>query len=78
MQVIEEGENYFIEQLLTCWKNKTGHGVLVNTSFNKAGDVIVNDIGDALETLKKTSISYLVIGFQDSFYLIKKAVNEKA
>ena len=78
VQVIEEGENYFIEQLLTCWKEKTGHGVLVNTSFNKAGDVIVNDIGDALETLKKTSISYLVIGFQDSFYLIKKAVNEKA
>ncbi len=39
----------------------TGVPVLLNTSFNVAGDPIVETPEDALDTFLKTDIDYLVI-----------------
>ena len=50
----------------TIFKEKAGHGVLLNTSFNIAGKPILNTIADAVKVLEKTQMDYLII--EDFWY----------
>ena len=43
------------------WDEKTKVPILLNTSFNFAGDPLVQTVGQALRTMKKTNIEYLYI-----------------
>ena len=45
--------------LLKEFKNITGHGILLNTSFNLAGQPLVENVGQAIDILKNTSLDYV-------------------
>ena len=48
--------------LLKTFEDKTGCGVLVNTSFNVRGEPIVCSPADAYRCFMRTHIDYLVLG----------------
>ncbi|MBD3267994.1 hypothetical protein GF373_15110, partial [bacterium] len=49
-------------QLLKAFEEKTGYGVLVNTSFNVRGEPIVCTPDDAYRCFMRTEMDYLVLG----------------
>lgn len=53
------GENPRYRELLSHIKNKTGFGVVLNTSFNIHGDPVVCSPEDAIDTLYRTDVRYL-------------------
>lgn len=53
----EQNKNYY--QLLKEFYNITKIPILLNTSFNKAGDTMVETLDDALKTFNETEIDYL-------------------
>lgn len=61
IQTITEEQNEFIYSILTRMKEKTGHGVLLNTSFNVAGKPILNTYREAFEVLDTRPITGLVL-----------------
>lgn len=56
---VEQNKNYY--NLIKSFYELTGIPILLNTSFNLAGDSIVETVDDALNTLKKSSINYLYL-----------------
>ncbi len=51
--------DHFLHDLLLEFKNITGHGILLNTSFNLAGEPLVEAPEDALNTLCSSLLDYL-------------------
>ena len=45
--------------ILKQFKNLTGHGILLNTSFNLAGDPLIETPQQALDMLTKSSLDYV-------------------
>jgi carbamoyltransferase len=56
----EENRDYM--ELIKSVKNRTGFGVVLNTSFNIHGSPIVASPQDALLTMKKTKTRYMFLG----------------
>lgn len=56
IQTVTSGHLYSI---LNEFKNLTGHGILLNTSFNLAGEPLVETPQDAFRTLNSSSLDYL-------------------
>lgn len=56
----QTNERYW--QLLSAFKQKTGTGVLVNTSFNVRGEPPVCSPAEAYTCFMRTEMDYLVIG----------------
>jgi carbamoyltransferase len=69
IQTVHHETNPRFRQLLKSFQEKTGYGLLVNTSFNVRGEPIVCTPEDAYECFMKTEIDYLVI---EDFLLDKK------
>ncbi|WP_176734352.1 carbamoyltransferase family protein [Micromonospora haikouensis] len=57
--------------LLTCFGRRTGMPVLLNTSFNVAGEPIVNDALDALSCFVRAGLDALVV---DDILVLRAAV----
>jgi len=55
----EQNENYY--NLINEFKTITGVPMLFNTSFNLAGDPLVETIDHALDTLRKSKMKYLYL-----------------
>ena len=55
-------ENMQYRDLLSGVRKRSGHGVVLNTSFNIHGMPIVASPEDAISTLKKTNSRYMFIG----------------
>jgi len=68
IQSINRNTNERFWKLLRAFKEKTGYGVLVNTSFNVRGEPIVCTPEDAYRCFMRTEMDYLVMGN----YLFKK------
>ena len=49
-------------QLINTFKQKTGYGIVVNTSFNVRGEPIVCSPDDAYRCFMRTKMDYLVMG----------------
>jgi carbamoyltransferase len=62
IQTVHSQTNPRVHKLLQCFENKTGSGVLVNTSFNVRGEPIVCSPKDAYRCFMRTGIDTLVIG----------------
>ena len=62
IQTVHEETNPKYHALISLFKEKTGCGVLVNTSFNVRGEPIVCSPGDAFKCFMGTDIEMLVIG----------------
>ena len=55
----EQNSNYY--KLIEAFYHLTGVPILFNTSFNLAGDTIVETIEDALQTMRESEICYLYL-----------------
>ncbi|WP_304237073.1 carbamoyltransferase [Jiulongibacter sediminis] len=62
IQTVHKETNPRYYQLISDFKDKTGVGVVVNTSFNVRGEPIVCTPEDAYRCLMRTEMDYLVIG----------------
>ena len=62
VQTVHKETNNRFYALLSRFKEKTGCGVLVNTSFNVRGEPIVCSAKDAYLCFMRTEMDYLVIG----------------
>lgn len=61
IQTVTEEQNYHFYNLIKCFKEKTGIPLLFNTSFNLAGDPLVETLEDAIDTLNKSDIKHLYL-----------------
>ncbi len=62
LQIVEEDLNSIFYNLLKTFKDLTGIGALINTSFNVRGEPIVCSPKDALNCFYKTEMDILVLG----------------
>jgi len=68
VQTVTEG---YLYDLLVEFKKLSGHGILLNTSFNLAGQPLVETPKQALETLNTSVLDYL--WFENTGQLISKS-----
>ena len=61
IQTVNKNENPHMYALLTEFKKKTGHSVIINTSFNIKGEPIVCSPKDSIYSFKRADIDALVI-----------------
>lgn len=61
IQTVDKSTNQRYWQLLNNLKEKTGYGIVVNTSFNVRGEPIVCTPDDAYRCFMSTEMDYLVI-----------------
>ena len=59
VQTVTVDQNFHFYQLLACFYEKTGVPILFNTSFNLAGECIVETPADAIRTMKNSEIDFL-------------------
>jgi len=69
IQTVHKETNPKYWQLINAFKEKTGCGLVVNTSFNVRGEPIVCTPEDAYQCFMRTEMDFLVIGN----YLFAKA-----
>ncbi len=62
IQSVHEQTNPRYHRLIASFKEKTGCGVVVNTSFNVRGEPIVCTPTDAYRCFMRTEMDYLVVG----------------
>ncbi|MGD8521283.1 MAG: carbamoyltransferase C-terminal domain-containing protein [Desulfobacterales bacterium] len=58
-QIVEDGDDPFILELLTRWRDKTGCNLILNTSFN-CQEPLVDTVAQARSTWKRTGLDVLV------------------
>jgi carbamoyltransferase len=68
VQTVTKEQNEWLYNLLTKFEEKTGVGVLLNTSFNVDGKPILSTIKDAFKILEKTEMDCLII---ENYYFKK-------
>jgi len=72
VQAISSEQDAFVHALLRAFQARTSHPVLLNTSFNLAGEPMVESPHDAITTFLAADIDVLVI---EDFYISNKATN---
>jgi len=70
VQTVHKETNPRYWQLINTFKEKTGYGIVVNTSFNVRGEPIVCTPEDAYKCFMRTEMDYLVV----NDFLLKKTV----
>jgi len=75
IQTVTEEQNPHYYKLIQEFEKITGVPILFNTSFNLAGDPLVETIEDALKTLIKSEINYMYI--PELEILLEKKSNER-
>jgi carbamoyltransferase len=68
VQTVTREQNEWLYDLLTKFEEKTGVGVLLNTSFNVDGKPILSTVKDAFTILKTTELDCLLI---ENYYFKK-------
>ena len=71
IQTVSKEDDLRMFKLLSRFKEKTGFGVLVNTSFNLRGEPIVCSPDDAINTFLSTELDCLALGN----YLVEREKN---
>jgi len=61
IQTVTKEQNKHYYNLISEFNNLTGTPIVLNTSFNLAGDTIVDTMEDALRTLEQSDIEYLYL-----------------
>jgi carbamoyltransferase len=62
LQTVHKQTNPRYWRLIAAFREKTGYGVIVNTSFNVRGEPIVCSPSDAYRCFMRTEMDYLVMG----------------
>jgi carbamoyltransferase len=74
IQTVKEEQNPHYYKLIQEFEKITGVPILFNTSFNLAGDPLVETIEDALETMLKSEMKYMYV--PELGYLLEKKENK--
>jgi len=61
IQTVTKEQNKHYYELIECFYKKTGTPILFNTSFNLAGDALVETLADAYDTMNRSDINYLYL-----------------
>lgn len=61
IQTVDQGRNPIVHRLLQKFREKTGYGILVNTSFNVRGEPIICSPQDAYRCFMNTEMDVLVV-----------------
>lgn len=69
VQTLRRDDNVWLYDLLGKFRIKTGHGVLLNTSFNVNGQPILSTAKEAFQILTSTQLDGIVV--QDNLFLKK-------
>src|SRR5262249_7860973 len=69
VQTVHRETNPLFHDVITAFKQKTGIGVVVNTSFNVRGEPIVCTPSDAYRCFMRTEMDYLYV---EGFWLDKR------
>tara|TARA_Y100000034_G_scaffold127174_1_gene179588 strand:+ start:1028 stop:2716 length:1689 start_codon:yes stop_codon:yes gene_type:complete len=75
LQTVTEDQHEFLYKVLKEIESQNGHPIVLNTSFNPAGEPIVNYYEAALEMLKTTDLDYVLI--EDTFFWLKSEEEAK-
>lgn len=67
IQTVSKTDEYLYE-LLQEFKKLSGHGILLNTSFNLTGEPLVETPIDAVNTLNNSYLNYLWFGETQQLY----------
>ncbi len=67
LHVVDQDTNPLFYDILTAFD-----GVLLNTSFNRRGEPIINNLVGALKVLARTPLDALVLHHEDRYYWIEK------
>jgi carbamoyltransferase len=60
-QTVSQFQNLHFYNLISAFNNLTNIPMLFNTSFNLAGEVIVQTLDEAIDVLKRSNIEYLYL-----------------
>ena len=74
VQTVNERQNHNLYKLLQAFYKKTEIPILLNTSFNIAGEPIVESPKNAMKTFKSTNIDVLVM---NNIYIVKNNERRK-
>lgn len=69
IQTVTEEQNYHYYNLIKEFYNRTGVPILFDTSFNLAGDTMVETIEDALWTSRNSDIKYIYFADLGKLYI---------
>ena len=61
LQTVTKEQNLHFYNIIDCFYQKTNVPVLLNTSFNLAGDPLVQSFDDAIHTMNNSAIKYLYL-----------------
>ena len=61
-QFVDKTDNPDFYKLLVLMKEKTGYGILINTSFNKHGRTIVRTAKDSIIDFLDCKLDFLILG----------------
>jgi carbamoyltransferase len=61
IQTVNQKQNQHFYNLIESFYNITGVPIVLNTSFNLAGDALVETIDDALETMRRSEMKFLYL-----------------
>jgi len=67
VQTVDQ-DNIYLYNLLKQIKKSTGHGLLLNTSFNLAGSPLVETLDQALEVMLQSKLDYVWVPKNDILY----------
>ncbi len=70
-QILEPDQNPEMHRILEAFSQRTGRGVILNTSFNLHGYPIVRAAEDALHVFRNSGLQYLQVGN----YLVSKSAD---
>lgn len=73
IQTVNKEQNEHFYNLISAFKDITGVPVLFNTSFNLAGDPLVETLDDAITTLRNSEIEYLYLPEINKLVTIKNS-----
>jgi len=62
IQSVDRGTNPRYHRIIEAFAERTGYGIIINTSFNVRGEPIVCTPGDAYRCFRRTEMDYLVLG----------------
>lgn len=61
-QVVSREQNPGYHRLLERFRERTGRGALLNTSFNLHGEPIVSSPADAIDVMRRSGLNHLALG----------------
>ena len=78
IQTVKEHQNPIYYEIIQKFYEQTGVPIIFNTSFNLAGEPLVETIDDAIRTLQDSDIEYLYIPEKNLIIEVKNKEKENA